>query len=879
MTAQAKKSAADTPMMRQYLELKASVPDAILLYRMGDFYELFFQDAVEAAELLELTLTSRNKDDPDSIPMAGVPYHALQGYLKRLVQLGKKVAIAEQKVNPDNPKMMDRELVRVVTPGMPMDDEGLEARESCWLAGVCQVAGGLVGMAFLDFSTGEFRLTEVADVDGAVAELERMEPAELVVPEELAEHEALKYLLARTSHTTPDRAWFDLDAGRRAVCQLLKTRDLAGFGANELTAAVGAAGAVVSYARDTARVGLEHINAVRPYIVSGHMVFDEATRRNLEILRPMRGSGRKGTLLWLLDRTCTAMGGRRMREWLSRPLVDVPAIQARQDAIEALWDGRLRRGIRDNLKQVSDLERLAGRVAQGTANARDLVALSASLAALPAVFAPLRGIQAFTGHLPTDLVQEVQKDIQTWLQEDPPTAITDGGIIRPSAHKPLKELISLSRDGKSSMASMEAREKEKTGINSLKVKHNRVFGYFLEVTSSNLHKVPDTWIRKQTLANAERYITPELKEFEEKVLGADERRKAMEYDLFIALRERVAASVPRLQALALAVSFLDAIAALADLAVENRYVRPVVHAGDDLEIIEGRHPVVESMSMEERFVPNDLHMDGSRRLIILTGPNMAGKSTVMRQVALIALMAQIGSFVPAKRARIGVCDRIFVRVGASDDLARGRSTFMVEMSETALILNQATSRSLVLLDEIGRGTSTYDGLAIAWAVAEAVHDRLRARTIFATHYHELTALGDTRPRAANLHIAVSEWGNQIIFLRSLREGGASKSYGIQCARLAGMPDGVVKRARALLEELESAPPEKRSIRQLDLFGLDNTTAPAEPEPVEEPQEPEEPDPLRDLLIELNPDEVTPRQALDILYRLREMMVREAVELG
>ena len=544
-----KKNPADTPMMRQYLTLKASVPDAILLYRMGDFYELFFDDARLAAEVLELTLTSRNKDDPDSIPMAGVPYHALNGYLKRLVEMGHKVAIAEQKVNPNNPKMMDRELVRVVTPGMPLDDQGLDSRESCWLGGVSRWKSGLVGLAFLDFSTGEFRLTEVADIDAAVAELERMEPKELVVPEDLAEHEALAHLMRTTSHTTPDPAWFDPEAGLLNLCQLLGTRDLAGFGATELTTAIGAAGAVVSYARETARVGLKHINSIQPYIVSGHMVFDEATRRNLEILRPMRGAGRKGTLLWLLDRTCTAMGGRRMREWLSRPLVDVAQISARQDAVQALWDGRLRRVIRDNLKQVADLERLAGRVAQGTANARDLVALSASLKALPAVFAPLKDVEAFAGQIPEDLVQDAQVDIARWLIDDPPTSITDGGVIRSGVHKVLDELVRLSRDGKSSMAMMEAREKEKTGISSLKVKHNRVFGYFLEVTTSNLHKVPKTWIRKQTLSNAERYITPELKEFEEKVLGADERRKALEYDLFNDLRLRITAAVPRLQRL------------------------------------------------------------------------------------------------------------------------------------------------------------------------------------------------------------------------------------------------------------------------------------------------------------------------------------------
>ncbi|MEL6346230.1 MAG: DNA mismatch repair protein MutS, partial [Myxococcota bacterium] len=861
------------------------------LYRMGDFYELFFQDAVEAAQVLELTLTSRNKNDPEPIPMAGVPHHALNSYLGRLVASGHKVAIAEQKVDESNPKLMTRELVRVVTPGVPWEEGGsVEARMSCWLAGLHGTPRTIFGLAFLDITTGELRMTEVDDLDEAVAELTRMEPRELVISPMLTESPELAVLLPSLAHTAPEISWFDADAGQRALCQVLGTSDLMGFGAHEMTTAVGAAGALISYVRDTARVSLEHVNNLTPYSVSGHMVLDEATRRNLEILRPMRGSGRKGTLLWLLDRSCTAMGGRLLREWLSRPRVDVHAIRRRQDAIEALWDSRLRRVIRESLREVSDLERLASRVGQGSANARDLGALAISLVALPGVFQQLATTKAFEAQLPKDLVQEVAVEIKRWLTEEPPTSLTEGGLIRKGVHEELDRLKHLARDGRKEMALMESRLKESTGISSLKIKHNKVFGYFLEVTHANRSKVPKAWIRKQTLSNAERFITPELKEFEDQVLGADERSRALEYELFRELRDRVAMHVPRIQRLAHAVAYADVIAALAEVAVENRYVRPVVHPGDDLKIIAGRHPVVEAMTGDESFVPNDVVMDENRRLVILTGPNMAGKSTVMRQVALMALMAQIGSFVPAREARIGVCDRIFVRVGASDDLARGRSTFMVEMSETALILNQATSRSLILLDEIGRGTATYDGLAIAWAVAEAVHDRLRARTIFATHYHELTYLGDTRPRACNQHIAVSEWKNQIIFLRTLREGGASKSYGIQCARLAGMPEPVVARAQGLLEKLEeqarSEDGEVQSInvRQLDLFGRAVSDEPTETSPDEmgdmEPIEEEEPvDLIRKMVSEMNPDELSPRQALDLLYQLQDALVLESVEVG
>jgi DNA mismatch repair protein MutS len=581
----------------------------------------------------------------------------------------------------------------------------------------------------------------------------------------------------------------------------------------------------------------------------------------------MRGTARKGTLLWLLDRTRTPMGGRMLREWILRPLTDAQPLRERHDAVESLLDVHLREPLREGLRAVADLERLASKVALETANARDLVALATSLSALPHVAQSLTTIDALRHRIPRDTVADVAAEITHWLVEEPPTATTEGGLVRSGVHAELDELVVLSREGKGAMARMEARERENTGISSLKIKHNRVFGYFLEVTHANVHLVPADWIRKQTLTNAERYITAELKEFEEKVLGADERRKQLEYALFRDLRARVGEHVERIQACARAIAWLDVVATFAELAEDRRYVRPQLEADPAvLEIEGGRHPVVEAMDLETPFVPNDLVLTEGARLIILTGPNMAGKSTVMRQVALIALMAQIGSFVPADRARLGICDRIFVRVGASDDLARGRSTFMVEMSETAHILNHATEQSLILLDEIGRGTSTYDGLAIAWAVAEAVADTVSARTIFATHYHELVALAQDRTTVANRHVAVSEHGERIIFLHALREGGASRSYGIQCARIAGMPRGVVRRARDLLAELERRPKYGPPTRQLSLFN-----AAPEPEAPQPPPPGESDSALRAALEKYDPDDLTPRQAHAALYALHELL--------
>lgn len=857
-------NAADTPMMRQYLEIKAQAPDALLLYRMGDFYECFFEDAREAAELLGLTLTSRNKNDPDPIPMAGVPYHALEGYLSQLIEAGRKVAIAEQSssgLDGEGKKLLDRRLVRVVTAGMPWDPAALDAREGCYLAGLSGAEGGPVGLAFLDISTGDLRLTEVASLEAAAAELQRMEAREVVLHPALSAVGALQPGLQGRSLHKAEASLFDERAARRGLTRQLEVADLDGFGAEALGPALGAAWAALSYARDTARLQVGHLRRLVVYKADGEMVLDEATRRNLELLRPLRGTGRRGTLIGLLDRSQCPMGARLLRDWLSRPLVELEAIHERQEAVAALLDPPLRSGIRDALRRVADIERLTGKAVQSTANARDLVALAASIEALPGVVVPLAGLPAMAGHLPADLCADVARTVTAWLEDEPPASLTDGGLIRPGVHPELDQLRDTGVEGRGAIAAIEERERRRTGISSLKVKHNRISGFFLEVTQANQDKVPKDWHLKQQLSGAFRFITPELKEYEERVLGADDKRKALEYELFCELRGRVAAECDRLFTLARAVAWIDVIAALAEVAVSQRFVRPLVDDSGVIEITDGRHPVVEASLTGERFVPSSLRLDPERRLIILTGPNMAGKSTVMRQVALITLLAQMGSFVPAAAARVGLCDRVFVRVGASDDLASGRSTFMVEMSETAWILNQATHRSLILLDEIGRGTSTYDGLAIAWSVAEAVADKLRARAVFATHYHELIGLADERRSVVNRHVAVSEWGDKIVFLRALKEGGASRSYGIQCARLAGMPVGVVDRARELLVELERRPKHGPPTRQLSLF------APAPPPPP--PPDPVA-DALRAAVVALRPDELSPREALQALYTLKAL---------
>ena len=859
-------------MFQQFHALKAQAGEAILFFRMGDFYETFFADALVAAEVLDLTLTARNKHDDEPIPMAGVPHHAATAYVQRLVEAGYKVAIAEQVEDPAQAKgLVKREIVRVVTPGVVLDPSGLEASSANWLMALVQVKakGGMQwGIAALDASTGDFRLTTVNDGEEAVSELFRMEPAEVLLAPHI-DSEALRSHLTRAGvhlSSVDAEAW-RLDVATRELHEALGVKTLEGFGVHPLEAGVRAAGAVHRYARERLGQKLANVHRLGTWRPEHHVHLDEATRRNLEISKTMRDGRRRGSLLGLLDRTRTAMGGRRLREWVAAPLRDPKEIHERSRAVAALVETAQKRDVlREGLRDVSDIERILARVAQGTAHGRDLAGLQRSLQAVPRVVSAAAAIAGLDAHLPTDLCQDVADDLGAWLVEDPPIALTEGGLLRREAHPELDELVHLALEGHSLLRAMEAEQREATGIPTLKIRQNKVFGYFIEVTRAHLHKVPESYIRKQTLTNAERYITPDLKTLEERLLGADERRKRLEYSLFVALRSRTQEHSERLTALARCLADLDVLSTLAALAVQHRWVRPTVDDGHLLVLEGARHPVVEQMLGDEPFVPNNIMLDGeTRQLIVLTGPNMAGKSTVMRQVALLVLMAQIGSFVPATSATIGVVDRIFTRVGASDDLAAGQSTFMVEMAETAAILHHATARSLVVLDEIGRGTSTYDGLSLAWAVAEDLVDRVGCRAMFATHYHELCELADTRPTVVNQHVAVRTSGGEITFLRTLADGGASRSYGIECARLAGLPRAVVQRAKGMLKHFEKVAP-RNERNQLSLFSTSVAAASTSVEPEEKAH-----DALRALLEGVDPDALSPREAHAVLYRLKDVL--------
>ncbi len=811
---------ADTPLMRQYLEIKEAHPDCVVFFRLGDFYEMFFDDAVVVARALDLTLTSRDKGKENPVPMCGVPHHAARHYLAKLVARGFKVAIAEQVEDPKVAKgIVRREVVRVVTPGTITDDEQLEPKAAHYLVALLAEGGG-VGVAHLDVTTGEFAATQLAMKD-LVDELARLEPREILHAG--VDDGELAALAARIR-----TAWTPLPApglynAARAEAELVAAtgRELP-RGENGAVVlgplALRAALAVVKYAAETQPVGMLPLTQLLPYEPSQHLVLDESTRANLELFTTLIGGKKEGALWGVLDETRTSMGGRALRRMLAAPLVDVAQIRRRHDAVEWLVEhAALRAELRLGLSEIYDLERLAGRATLGVASPRDLVALARSLERLPGLRALI--VASFAGdaaarlahpellELPSGdeaLCRDVAAEIARTLADDPPAQWRDGGFIRRGYSAELDELLALSEGGKGKILEIEVRERERTGIGSLKVRYNRVFGYYLEITRSNLDRVPADYVRKQTLANAERYVTAELADYEAKILGADERRVALELEAFDRLRRRVAEGARRILPLAEQVARLDALAALADVAHNAGYVRPEVDGSLRLEIEDGRHPVVEKLAAAGRFVPNDTLLDpDDAQLVVITGPNMAGKSTVMRQAALIVVMAQMGSFVPARRARVGVVDRVFTRVGASDNLARGESTFMVEMRETAHILGHATRRSLVVLDEIGRGTSTYDGVSIAWAVAEHLHDRIGAKTMFATHYHELTALAETRPRVRNFSTAVKEWKEEIVFLHKLVAGGASRSYGIQVARLAGLERSVIARARQILTKLES----------------------------------------------------------------------------
>jgi len=803
-----------TPMMRQYLRIKSEHPDTILFFRMGDFYEMFLEDAEIASRELEIALTSRDKGQENSIPLCGVPWHSSQPYISKLIRKGYKVAICEQVEDPKGAKgLVKREVVKVLSPGLIDDPETLEAKENNFLMLLHQDRSGF-GLGFLDLSTGEFKICQVADFDIVLEEAIRNEPKEILVSEGFRPtrwHNRLRDALRSALFNYLPESAFDLEHAKAVIETQLGQDASTDLFKGDIPCAISAAGAILCYVTENQRINLEHIGSILPYRVGDYMILDEATKRNLELTRTVMGGQKKGSLLGLLDETLTPMGGRRLRTWLNYPLLDLHRIRARLEGVSELKGQKIeRRELRECLKQVFDLERLISRISMGSANARDLVGLKRSIEPFPHIKDLMKGMK--TGVLAEieggiDSLIDVAQLIGRSIVDNPPFSLREGGMIKDGYHPELDELRSVKRDGKRWIAQLETGEKVKTGINSLKVRFNQVFGYYIEVTRSNLSLVPEYYIRKQTLSNAERFITPQLKEYESKILSAEERINRLEYDLFQEVRQEIARQTHRVQRTASAIATLDCLISLAEVADRSDYVMPMVNEGDEIIIIDGRHPVIESLDLGERFVPNDVRLDcGENQLIIVTGPNMAGKSTYLRQVALIVMMAQIGSFVPVREATIGLVDRIFTRVGAFDNLAQGKSTFMIEMIETANILNNATSRSLIILDEIGRGTSTFDGVSIAWAVAEYIHDnaKLGAKTLFATHYHELTELAMTKERVKNYNFAVREWNDEVVFLRKIMEGATNRSYGIQVARLAGLPRQVLDRAREILRNLESS---------------------------------------------------------------------------
>ena len=865
-----------TPMMQQYLEIKSEYPDAILFFRLGDFYEMFMEDAVVAARVLDITLTSRNKGAAEEIPLCGIPFHSCQPYVAKLVQNGHKVAICEQVEDPKQAKgIVKRAVVRVVTPGLVVDTETLDPRRNNYLMALLPDENGGFGISCVDITTGEFRVTELLDPESTAGEIISRDPAEVLMIDGEA-GDSLAELLqgslqGRNVNRLPEWAAAE-DRARQMLLESFPGSSMESFGCHDMPAAVRAAGMILHYLEETQKGSVSHLQPLQTYHVRDHMVLDDFTRRNLELTETLHDGGRRGSLLRVMDRTVTAMGARKLRHWMTHPLVDRQRIEERHVAVEELVRESLcRDDLRRALDEVYDLERLNGRIAMATGNAKDLAALRISLEKLPQILellGPLDSPMLVGLSEALDTLPDLVALISSSIVDDPPFVLREGGLIRDGYHAELDELRGISREGKGWIARLEQEEKAKTGISNLKVRYNRVFGYYIEVTRSQLDRVPDDYQRKQTLANAERYITPTLKEYEEKVLGAEDRVVEIEYDLFQEIRRQVATQGQRIQATADKVATLDILLGLADLSHERNYCRPEINESTELLIEDGRHPVIETMNLGERFVANDVHMDTEeRQILIITGPNMAGKSTFMRQVALLVLMAQMGSLVPAKKARIGIVDRIFTRVGASDNLARGQSTFMVEMTEAANILNHATPRSLIVLDEIGRGTSTFDGVSIAWAVAEYLHDnaKVAAKTLFATHYHELTDLALTRERVQNYNVAVKEWDDQIIFLRRIVKGGASHSYGIQVARLAGLPTAVINRAKEVLHNLESgeyvagAPRLARSRQdskavvtpQLGLF--------------------EQPDSVRTKLAEIDVSVLTPLEALNLLDELKKML--------
>ncbi len=861
-------------MVKQYLEVKEKYPDAILFYRMGDFYEMFFKDAIIASKILDITLTSRDKNKEDSIPLCGIPYHAASSYIQKLVDQGYKVAICEQMEEASKGKgIVRREVIRVITPGMVLEDDYLQPKANNFLMAI-SLGEERFGLAILDASTGDFLATEVNTAQSLLDEVMRTEPKEIIFPETAKEQAPAKHLMKAFPHALYSPLPPEVFDGERSRERLKAFSLLPPEGKNQALQAVGA---ILFYVEETQKVQPGHLSRLEFYQVQDYMVLDETTRKNLELFENLATRSRKGSLLEILDETVTSMGGRMLKRWLSSPLMNLDKINERLDKVSELKEKDVsRQRLRENMRQVKDIERLSARISLGIANARDLVGLESSLNLLPeikSIISPLEH-ESFKRYLQElDELPEIKDFLERAIEDNPPITLKEGGLIKKGFDSTLDRLREISREGKRWIADLETKERMRTGISSLKVRYNKVFGYYIEVTKPNLPSVPSHYMRKQTVSNAERFITQELQEYETQVLNAEEEKETLEYQIFLQVLEKVSAEVPKIQRIAQALAEIDVLSALAEVAERYGYNRPQFNEGDSLAISEGRHPVLERMGLEERFVPNDLALNSEdRQILIITGPNMAGKSTIMRQAALISIMAQIGSFVPAKEANLCLVDRIFTRVGATDDLVRGRSTFMVEMEEVAHILRNITPRSLILLDEIGRGTSTFDGLSIAWAVTEYLHEESpwRPKTLFATHYHELTELALTRPRIKNFHVAVKEWNDRVIFLRKLVEGGTSRSYGIQVARLAGLPPEVIDRAKEVLHNLEQGEFTEGGIPKLAISRKKKLTWDSHQRTLFQPP----PDPLREALKKIDPNQLTPLDALNILSELKARLSSE-----
>ncbi|MGC9443690.1 MAG: DNA mismatch repair protein MutS [Candidatus Methanospirareceae archaeon] len=856
-----------TPMMQQYYEIKSKYRDALLLFRVGDFYETFGEDAKIAARELNITLTAtgRGKGAARKTPMAGVPYHAVTPYIKQLIQKGFKVAICEQITDAASGEVERREVVRLITPGTVIEDTLLEERVSNYLLCV-NLLEGLVGIAIVDVSTGEFAVTEFTDDEthsSLVTEIERVRPAEIIMPESLVLEPVLDQELATISRY--DDYYFEFNTAFTTLINHFGVISLDGFGCGELKAGISAAGAVISYLRDTQKRVLAHIKPLKTFFVSDYMVLDSVSIRNLELFHNIRDGTARGTLVSVLDKTLTGMGSRLLKKSVQFPLLDTTEIQRRQEAVrEYNNDILLRESLKDVFKETHDIERIISRISYGNANARDMIALKRSLQHCESLQSILKKCRATKNKdalraLKSPAYAEVVEMIEQSIQDEPPLTVKEGGVIKQRFNRELDELRTIKHEGRQWLADFEEHEKLRTGIKSLKVGYNKVFGYYVEVRKTWSEKVPESYIRKQTLTDAERYITEDLKEYEAKALSAEERIKELEYELFEQVRKAVARHAKQIQEAANAIAELDMLVAFADVAAENSYCCPTVNESDEIVITGGRHPVVEKQ-VREGFVPNDVHIGGPVRLMIITGPNMSGKSTFMRQVALIVLMAQLGSFVPAADAQIGVVDRIFTRVGAYDDLSMGQSSFMVEMSETANILNNATARSLIVLDEIGRGTSTVDGVSIAWAVAEYVSERIQAKTLFATHFYELTELADLLEGVHCYNVSIKEVADEVFFIRKVVEGRGSKSYGIQVAKLAGLPADVITSARQVLQRME-----REAVRAGT--GAEERA----PAPLVEKEIVLQEHPVLEELKTINIEQISPIEALNLLHEMQKKL--------